>query len=133
MGESYQIDTMAAVRKLFLWGPVAAWCLLIFAFSAIPDLSSGLQCDFPLRKAGHMAEYGVLFALVRRACAGSGARLAPAAWSAAAFALLYAASDEWHQSFVPGRRGAAADVAIDMTGVILWRVLEALRGRALRA
>ena len=109
---------MAAVRKLFLWGPVAAWCLLIFAFSAIPDLSSGLQCDFPLRKAGHMAEYGVLFALVRRACAGSGARLAPAAWSAAAFALLYAASDEWHQSFVPGRSPDVIDWVADVAGAV---------------
>jgi VanZ family protein len=42
---------------------------------------------------------------------------------AGVIALLYAFSDEWHQSFVPGREGALRDVGIDALGVIgvsLW-------------
>ena len=99
---------MADMRRLLgLWGPVAAWCALIFAFSSIPDLGSGLEYDYPLRKLAHMAEYAVLYLLARRAM---GAR------AALAFSILYAASDEWHQTFVPGRRGAASDVLIDALG-----------------
>lgn len=110
-------------RALCLWLPVAAWCAVIFAFSCIPYLSSGLAWDFPLRKLAHMTEYGILFALTRRALRGSARRPAAASWGAAAFCLLYAVGDEWHQSFVPGRRGAVSDVAVDATGVLAWRVL----------
>ena len=118
------------MRKLTLWIPVAAWCAVIFILSCIPNLSSGLAYDFPLRKLGHMLEYGVLFALTRRALAGSGARPSPASWGAAAYSLLYAAGDEWHQSFVPGRHGAVGDVAIDMAGAVLawWPFVLSRRG-----
>ncbi len=98
------------MRRLSAWGPVVAWCALIFWFSSIPDLKSSLSYDYPLRKLAHMAEYAVLFALLRRASVGR----------AAAFALsvLYAVTDEWHQSFVPGRAGAATDVLIDAAGAL---------------
>ena len=40
-------------------------------------------------------------------------------------AALYAASDEWHQSFVPGHSPAVTDVVIDtcgaLTGLLVWR------------
>jgi VanZ family protein len=36
-----------------------------------------------------------------------------------AAALAYAISDEWHQSFVPGRGATARDVAIDGIGIAL--------------
>jgi VanZ family protein len=74
-------------------------------------MDSGLEYDFLLRKLAHMAEYAVLFRLTRRA-KGS------ARW-AAVFSLIYAVSDEWHQTFVPGREGCARDVAVDAAGVAL--------------
>ncbi|OGS41067.1 MAG: hypothetical protein A2506_02210 [Elusimicrobia bacterium RIFOXYD12_FULL_66_9] len=102
------------MRKLSPWLPVAAWCALIFALSSIPDLSSGLAYDFPLRKLAHMLEYGVLFALTRRALGGRHV------WAAAVFGVAYACGDEWHQSFVPGRHGAVLDVGIDSFGILAW-------------
>lgn len=97
-------------RFLGAWAPVVAWCAVIFAFSATPYLESGLAYDLPLRKAAHMAEYAILFALARRAMGDA---------KGFAFSLLYAASDEWHQSFVPGRHGAWTDVLIDGAGALL--------------
>jgi VanZ family protein len=32
---------------------------------------------------------------------------------------LYASTDEFHQTFVPGRHGSAVDVAIDSTGALI--------------
>ena len=85
---------------------------LIFLLSAQPDLSSGLGTwDTVLRKGAHMAEYGLLWFLWWRAL-GSG-HPGPAI----AITLLYAASDEYHQSFVDGRHGTPWDVAIDAVGV----------------
>jgi hypothetical protein len=39
------------------------------------------------------------------------------------FALLYAISDEWHQTFVPARGGRATDVLIDCIGIALATLL----------
>ena len=48
-----------------LWLPVVAWAAVIFAFSSVPDLGTGLGgWDLVLRKIAHAAEYAVLGALV---------------------------------------------------------------------
>ena len=94
------------------YGPPLALMGLIFFLSAQPDLSSGLGTwDTVLRKGAHMAEYGLLWFLWWRAL-GYGSPLA-----AIAITLLWAASDEYHQSFVDGRHGSPWDVAIDAVGV----------------
>ncbi len=57
------------------------------------------------------------------------------ALAAFAFSTLYAASDEFHQLFVPGRAGLFTDVAIDSCGAALGSALAALvawRRRACR-
>ena len=79
---------------------------------------------FLARKAGHVAEYAVFGALLFRAIredrTGWSAR-----WALAAIliAALYAATDEWHQSFVPGRTPSALDVLLDTVGASLAQVL----------
>ena len=88
--------------------PVVLWAALIFAVSSVPSLDSGLGTwDLGLRKLAHVAEYAVLGALLARALP----ELA-ALWAG----IAYAASDEVHQSFVPGRFGSLLDVAIDAHG-----------------
>lgn len=85
---------------------------VIFLLSAQPDLSTGLGgWDTVLRKAAHMTEYGLLWFLWWRAL-GYGNPTA-----AVAITLLWAASDEYHQSFVDERHGSPWDVAIDAVGV----------------
>ena len=94
------------------YGPPLALMGLIFFLSAQPDLSSGLGTwDTVLRKLAHMAEYGVLWFLWWRAL-DYGSPV-----PAIAITLLWAASDEFHQSFVDGRHGTPWDVAIDAVGV----------------
>lgn len=104
-------------RQALLWGPVLAWAGLIFFLSSIPDLDSGLESDYVLRKAAHLAVYAVLAALLWRAGRGAlsltGRTLFAFAFS---LAVLYAFSDEWHQSFVPGRGASALDLALDAAG-----------------
>jgi len=107
-------------RALTHWLPVVAWAALIFALSAIPSLGTGLGTwDLILRKCAHMTEYAILAFLLARAFG----REAPAL----VVGVLYAASDEFHQSFVSGRHASPVDVAIDTVGVLLgllaWRRL----------
>jgi VanZ family protein len=85
---------------------------VIFALSAQPDLNSGLGgWDTVLRKLAHMAAFGLLWLLWLRALGR------PVV--AAGVTLAYAASDEWHQSFVEGRVGSPLDWAIDAAGVAI--------------
>jgi VanZ family protein len=109
---------VATSRALTLWLPVALWAALIFALSSVPSLSSGLGgWDYVLRKCAHMTEYAVLAFLLARAIGRE-----PPAFVAG---LLYAVSDELHQSFVRGRHASPVDVAIDSVGLLiglaLWR------------
>jgi VanZ family protein len=99
---------------------------VIWWLSAQPDLSSGLKQDFFLRKCAHATEYAVLTLLWARAVAGLAPRpraglLAPGV--AAAIALAWAVSDEWHQTFVPGRVGSPRDVAVDAAGIAIGLAL----------
>ena len=77
-----------------------------------------------VRKAGHVAEYGILAALLFRAFRGERAGWS-ARWSLAAVVLaaLIGASDEWHQSFVPSRTASAWDALIDTIGATVAQVL----------
>ena len=97
--------------RLAVWGPVAAWAALIFTFSSIPDLGTGLgSADLVLRKLAHFAEFAVLGALLLRAVGREGA--------AVVLGSIYAATDELHQMFVPGREASPLDWAIDTAGVV---------------
>lgn len=117
-------------RRLSLWGPVLAWAGLIFFLSSLPDLSSGLEMDFVLRKTAHMVEYAVLAALLWRGLRGEGVHAVRPLFAASfLLSVLYAVSDEWHQSFVPGRGPAAWDVAVDAAGALAAAALLAWRSR----
>jgi VanZ family protein len=94
------------------WLPVVVWAGVIFAFSSIPSLSTHLGTwDLILRKAAHMVEYAILAVLLRRATGST-------AW-AFALAVGYAATDEFHQTFVRGRHGTPVDVGVDAIGALL--------------
>jgi VanZ family protein len=97
---------------------------LIFALSAQPHLSSGLGTwDVYLRKAAHVTIYAALWLALARAAGWRRPLLVTV------IGLAYAASDEYHQTFVPSRHGAPLDVAIDAAGF----ALAALAVRASRA
>ena len=100
------------------WLPVLVWAGVIFAFSSIPSLNSGLGTwDYVLRKGAHMTEYAILAGLLIRATGSF-------AW-AFGIAVAYAATDEFHQTFVRGRHGSPIDVGIDavgaLIGIAVWR------------
>jgi len=105
---------MARVR----WLLVLAWMLVVFYFSSLSNLGS-------LRRVpdwiSHPMEYGVGAALVCHALAGGLWRPASMGMAVAAVALvtLYGVSDEYHQSFVPGRDSDPLDVAKDFAGATI--------------
>ena len=107
-------------RRVAAWLPAIAWAGLIFVFSAQPNLrfAADAGLDFVIRKADHMAVFGILALLLWRALAGTTAWRRPWAW-AVALAVLYAITDKLHQGFVAGRHPSAPDVGIDAAGALI--------------
>lgn len=145
-------------QTLKTWLPVLLWMGVIFAVSTDlgseqhtsrfigpllrwlrPDITPEAvrQVQFLVRKAGHFTEYAILALLTLRAAGRSlrGTGLPHPEWRAAGLALLlattYAATDEWHQSFVSSRTGSPVDVLIDASGAATALAL-ALLGRKWR-
>ena len=111
------------ISRLDPWAPPIALMALIFVLSAQPDLTTGLGVwDYIGRKIVHMAEYALLCLLWWRAFREV---TSPRGALAIAFcvSLAYAATDEYHQTFVHGRHGTPVDVAIDAVGMAAACVL----------
>jgi len=100
-----------------------AWCALIFALSAQSTLPVG--DGFPGQdKLEHMSAYGIMAWLFWRAFP-PGAAYSPTviALAAVVFCLAYGLSDEWHQSFVPGRMPDGYDLLADGLGAMLVSIV----------
>jgi len=139
------VDAMHAIptnswrSALQRWIPVILWAGLIFHFSTESFSFSNTEGFFSawlgwlwpgfapadlaqfhplLRKGGHWFEYFILAILLMRAQrSGNESEFAmPTIARTLALVLAYAASDEYHQSWVPERTASAVDVAIDTFG-----------------
>ena len=85
--------------------------------------------NYPVRKTAHATEYAILGILVFMRCryqnTWSRKRMILIAWG---ISTAYAATDEFHQIFVPGRAGMMTDVMIDSSGALAGILLAALAG-----
>jgi VanZ family protein len=112
---------------------------LIFTVSAQPVLPSVPGWwDVLLKKTMHALAYGVLTWLIMRAMRGYGSDHGVIRPVSIGLALAYALSDEYHQTFVPGRDGNLVDVAVDVVGIawaiaLDWRRFEGQRRGAEQA
>jgi VanZ family protein len=105
-------------RWFLRWLPALALMAIIFGFSSITsqEMPSFGGLDLIVKKGGHMLGYGLL-ALAYWYALRFDPRLG---WLALLMAVLYALSDEFHQSFVPGRNPSWVDaLLIDGSGAAL--------------
>lgn len=123
-------------RRTVFAALAVAWAGGIFWASSRPNPFPFLTGElFSHDKILHAAAYAVLAGLV----AGAFVRTRLGAIRAAAVAVLlagvYGASDEWHQSFVPGRDADPLDLGADVAGALAGAAVAVvvLRGRGARA
>jgi VanZ family protein len=129
------------------WLPVLIWFGVIFAGSTDifsteqtsrylvpflrwldPQISSSAiaTVHFALRKIGHLTEYAILAALLWRALRSAKnlrakmSTLFVGVWVAC---VIFAASDEFHQSFLASRTASPHDVLIDVCGALIGILL----------
>ena len=97
------------IERIFraVFGTIFTYDAYAFAFSV----------SHIMRKCGHMAEFAVLavlLTLLARSISGRLLKLLPFICT-----VIYAASDEIHQAFVPGRGPGVGDVIIDAAGAAI--------------
>jgi VanZ family protein len=103
--------------------PVVAYAGIIFWLSSQPNPLPMLPRDWLAHdKLLHATEYAVLAAMTVVALRLLGLRAGPALLLAVILASAYGASDEIHQSFVPGRSADALDWVADTFGAVLGAV-----------
>jgi len=131
--------------KSFLkyWLPLLIWLGLIFIGSTDlmsaehtsriivpllrwfnPDISAEIimRVQFFVRKTGHVTEYAILAMLLWRALRGGTRwqmKMSILFCVAAIVCVIFATSDEFHQSFVPSRTASPIDVMIDTCGALI--------------
>ncbi len=133
------------IRLLVIdWVLVIAWMCLIFAGST--DLLSAahtsrfivpfllwldphisfktiMLVQLIVRKCGHLTEYAILASLLWRVLRHHWLLVRRNFWRPAIVALItamiFAATDEFHQSFFPSRTATVHDVVIDTVGAIV--------------
>ena len=127
--------------RLSRYGPLAVWAILIFVGSgsvlsaehtsvllqfvkwlfpsASPDSLAWFH--FLVRKAGHLTEYAILASLAARALRSSSLQFVRVHWFkfSLMLAMVYALTDEFHQSFVPSRTASIHDSLIDSVGAFI--------------
>jgi VanZ family protein len=94
--------------------------ILSFLFPGISSQQVDLIHAF-FRKAGHLSEYFILGLLLFRGFRGASMAFWNWGWSFLSLlvVVLWAAIDEFHQSFVPARTASLLDVGMDTAGGIL--------------
>ena len=86
-----------------------------------PDISPATiaQVHFFVRKAAHLTEYAILAGLLFRALRSWIDEFWRRAATALLSAMIFAAADEFHQSFVASRTSSLGDVLLDWSGALL--------------
>ena len=106
-------DSSSVAHSSLIIDPLCKWFWPNITYSQLE------MAHFIGRKGAHMTEYAFLALLLLRALSidrGDARKWISSAWVLAA---AYSASDEFHQTFVPGRDGSVTDVLIDSAGAAL--------------
>ncbi len=104
------------------WWPPVLWAAFILVMTSIPGAQLPRVNVAGLDKVVHFAFYGVLGWTALRAFAPKGGATRGAVLVVAAIAI-FAALDEWHQQFIPGRSMETADWMADVSGAALGLVV----------
>lgn len=123
---------LAFNSQIARWLALFAWMALIFFLSAQSTLPSPDDpwIDFLFKKTAHFMAYGILAMLFWRALPSS-RHVWQWSWI---LSVVYACTDEIHQSFVANRHPAARDVLIDACGaatalLLIWYIQRRSRER----
>ncbi|MEK3806918.1 VanZ family protein [Bacillus sp. FSL H8-0547] len=112
-------------KPIFKWALTIApilYMILIWILSSLPAdaiIKTPFSFDRLMKESLHLIEFGILYWLIALAFAANGRWTAKASVLAAVISILYGATDEIHQYFVPYRSATVIDLVKDTIGVLV--------------
>jgi VanZ family protein len=102
----------------FYGGPALAYAVLIFLLSSLSRFPETVPTFFGFDMTAHFFEYAIFGCLLYRWFSSTDLhrKKRSALLMTILIGTVYAVSDEWHQSFVPGRDASPWDVLFDAAG-----------------
>lgn len=135
------------MKKLKKWLFLILWMLVIFIFSSqansgeithdiigeIINTNSNIidTLNFLIRKLAHLTEYFILACLTISLLKEYTKEQKIIIITTIIFCFLYALTDEYHQSLVPGRSSLFKDVLIDTSGSLIATIVYYLSNKKL--
>jgi VanZ family protein len=116
-----QVMKESNLRHRLIYGaPVLAYAVLIFLLSSIATLPYVIPSFFGFDKLAHFSEYYFFGCVICRWLLAETCRFANRHFFALTIVIgtCYGLSDEWHQSFVPGRHATLWDALFDTLGIV---------------
>lgn len=113
-------------KKLIIWGPVAAWLVLMVTATSIPNLRT--PPEYPNADLiFHIVVYLVLAVLAARAVFMTGYRHKGLWALLLLLGLGLAAIDEYHEILIPGRTASFLDFSLNVAGFMAGTGISKLR------
>ena len=114
-------------RFLYYWFPPVIWMVTIFFFSSrlSTEVTGEFVVDFIFFKSLHLIEYAILYFFLFRAFFSINNQQLSINYKfflPLILSLIYAVSDEIHQTFVPTREGKIRDVLIGSSGILVMYI-----------
>ena len=108
-------------KRILRWLPAVTMMVLIFIASATPgnEVPEFGTVDIAVKKGGHMVGYALLAIACFLAVYGDTKNVARSVVISLCISIVYAVSDEYHQSFTPGRFPSVVDIGIDAAGALI--------------
>lgn len=112
-------------KPIYKWALTIApilYMILIWILSSLPAdaiIKTPFSFDRLMKESLHLIEFGILYWLIALAFAANGRWTAKASVLAALISILYGATDEIHQYFVPYRSATVIDLVKDAIGVLV--------------
>ena len=107
-----------------------AWMICIFiasssllSFENTEKVLVSSTLNYMVRKLAHVVEYAILAYLWFRSLRTSSKPFTRVVSWSVLLSIVYATSDEWHQSFIPSRLGTWTDVVWDAAGAIIMGLI----------
>ena len=109
------------VKQILRLLPAVIIMILIFIASATPgnEVPEFGTVDIFIKKGGHITGYALLGIACFLAAYGDNKKITRSVILSLCVSIVYAVSDEFHQSFTPGRSPSIIDVGIDTVGAII--------------
>jgi len=107
------------LHHIYYWLPPLLWMGIIYYMSSQKSIgmTHDKAGDFVVFKSLHMVEYALLFFLLYRAF--SSVKIRAQFFYPFFIAMIYSATDEFHQLFITTRQGAFRDIFFDIAGMLV--------------